>query len=72
MDNAVDMVVEKLGGVTKTARLLGVANPSVIANWRARGRIPPERVLEIEALSGISRHIIRPDVFGTAPIEAAE
>lgn len=71
MRNDVDMVIEKLGGVTKAAGILGVKNPSTIANWRTRGRVPPERVLEIESLTGISRHSLRPDVFGPKP-EVAE
>lgn len=72
MQNAVDTFVEKLGGLTKTAALLRLKNPSVVANWRARGRVPAERVLEIEALTGVSRHDLRPDVFGPVPQEAVE
>ncbi|EKF17093.1 transcriptional regulator [Nitratireductor pacificus] len=74
MDNAVDMLIEKLGGLTKAARTLGVRNPSVVANWRSRGRIPVERVLDVERLAGISRHVQRPDIFGSSPQgrEAAE
>jgi DNA-binding transcriptional regulator YdaS (Cro superfamily) len=30
-------------------------------------RVPAERVLEVEQLSGISRHELRPDVYGPAP-----
>jgi DNA-binding transcriptional regulator YdaS (Cro superfamily) len=37
--------------------------------WTA---VPAERVLEIERLTGVSRHELRPDVFGPAPQEAAE
>jgi len=71
MQSPVELAVEKLGGPTKAATTLGVKNPSVVANWRTRGRVPPERVLEIEALTGVSRHDLRPDVFGPKP-EAAE
>jgi len=71
MQNAVEQAIEKLGGVTKAAAALRVKNPSVVANWRRRGRVPPERVLEIEFLTGVSRHALRPDVFGRRP-EAAE
>ncbi|EKF44011.1 CI repressor [Nitratireductor indicus C115] len=68
------MLVNKLGGLTKAARTLGVSNPSVVANWRSRGRIPPDKVLEVERLSGISRHELRPDIFGpsVSDAEAAE
>ncbi len=72
MDTPVDTLVNKLGGLTRAANLLGIKNPSVVANWRTRGRVPAEKVLEIEGLTGISRHVLRPDVFGPAPVEAAE
>lgn len=68
MRNAVELVIEKLGGPTKAANALGVSNPSVVANWRSRGRVPAERVIEIEGLTGISRHDLRPDVFGPNPV----
>lgn len=71
MQNAVELAVEKLGGVTKAAAKLRVKNPSVVSNWRTRGRVPPERVLEIESLTGVSRHDLCPAVFGPKP-EAAE
>ncbi|MCV0379022.1 YdaS family helix-turn-helix protein [Nitratireductor sp.] len=74
MENPIDILVGKLGSLTKASEILGVSNPSVIANWRARGRIPAERVLEVERITGISRHELRPDVFGppVASREAAE
>lgn len=63
----VDRVIDALGGLTQTASALGIANPSVIANWRTRRQVPYRRVLEIEGLTGISRHDLRPDIFGPAP-----
>lgn len=72
MDSPIDAVVNKLGGLTKAASRLGIKNPSVVANWRLRGRVPAGKVLEIEGLTGVSRHILRPDIFGEAPSEAAE
>lgn len=71
MQDAIQLAVEKLGGVTKAATALRVKNPSTVANWRSRGRVPPERVLEIESLTGVSRHDLCPEVFGPRP-EAAE
>lgn len=32
-----------------------------IGQWR---RVPAERVLEVEALTGLSRYDLRPDVYG--------
>lgn len=34
-------------------------------------RIPAERVTDIERITGISRHNLRPDIFGPKPAEAA-
>ncbi|QCM05133.1 helix-turn-helix domain-containing protein [Agrobacterium tumefaciens] len=62
--NIVDRIVSELGGLTKTAAALGLENPSVVANWRTRGQVPYQRVVDIERLTGISRHELRPDVFG--------
>lgn len=65
----VDRVIEKAGGLTRAARALGIMNPSVIANWRTRGRVPAERVLEVERITGIPREQLRPDIFGPPPGE---
>lgn len=56
------------GRVTLVASVCIQANgnpvtPSAIHQWKA---IPPEYVIAIEELSGVSRHKLRPDVFGKA------
>jgi DNA-binding transcriptional regulator YdaS (Cro superfamily) len=56
------------GGFAELARKLGVT-PQAVGNWHMRGRVPAERVLEIERLTSVSRHALRPDIY---PIEAAE
>ena len=43
------------------ARLLGV-HRSTVARWRKR-RVPAERVLDVEATTGVSRHVLRPDLY---------
>ncbi|MGV1867192.1 MULTISPECIES: Cro/CI family transcriptional regulator [unclassified Rhizobium] len=63
----VEKAVEKVGGVVSLARALGIKHTSLYS-WP---RVPAERVLEFERITGISRHEIRPDVFGERP-EAAE
>lgn len=67
--NIVDRIVADLGGLTKAADALGLDNPSVVANWRTRGQVPYKRAIEIERLTGISRHILRPDIFGPSKEE---
>lgn len=45
-------------------------NRSTILRWET-GDVPVERVHEIERVTGISRHDLRPDIFGPAPASAA-
>lgn len=59
-------VIERLGGPSKAAAALNLKHPSVILNWRRRKAVPAGYVLAIESLTGISRHDLRPDVFGKA------
>lgn len=60
-----DKVIEALGGTVEAARALGLT-PNVVWNWRKRQSIPAERVLQVEQVTGISRHELRPDIFGSA------
>jgi Uncharacterized protein conserved in bacteria, prophage-related len=62
----VSKAIEALGGISKAAAALGITNPSVVANWRMRNSIPARYVLKIEALTGISRHVLKPEIFGKA------
>lgn len=60
--NIVDRLVEQFGSQAALARELGISQPSV-SDWRTRGRVPAERVLDLERLSGVPRHDIRPDLY---------
>jgi DNA-binding transcriptional regulator YdaS (Cro superfamily) len=64
--NSVDFAINAVGGMRPLARLLGISAPSVW-EWRHRGQIPVTRVLQIERLTGVSRHVLRPDIY---PIES--
>jgi DNA-binding transcriptional regulator YdaS (Cro superfamily) len=61
MSNPVDLLTEKTKSQTALADLMGVT-PQAITKWR-NNRIPAERVLEIERLTGVSRHCLRPDIY---------
>lgn len=63
-----DRIVAAFGSQRLMAAALGVTAQSV-TKWRKQ--VPAERVLEIERLTGISRHEIRPDVFGHEPTPIA-
>ena len=60
-----EFAIELLGGVSEMARLLSV-NPSAIGNWRRRGRVPPDRCMQIEmhTRGKVKRKALRPDLFG--------
>ena len=53
------------------ARRLGIRSPS-IAGWKKRGRVPAERVLDVERITGVSRHRLRCDIYGPEPLSQAE
>lgn len=46
------------------AAKLSTTSPT-IHKWE-NNRVPAHRVLDVEAVTGISRHRLRPDVFGPA------
>jgi len=58
-DVGLDEAVRAAGGVSELARKIGIAQPSV-SNWT---RIPAERVLVIEEITGVDRKILRPDLY---------
>src|SRR6185436_17445034 len=65
-DEGLDEAIRVAGGVGALARKLGISQPSV-SNW---ARIPAERVISVEAATGVSRTILRPDLYGNEPAEA--
>ena len=62
MIEIVEIAAEKAGGAVALSRELGIKHSS-LHSWR---RVPAERVLDLERITGVSRHVIRPDVFGPA------
>jgi TorA maturation chaperone TorD len=59
-DPGLEQAITAAGGVGALAKKIGISQPS-ISNWT---RIPAERVLVVEALTGVSRATLRPDLFG--------
>lgn len=59
-DPGLNQAIEAVGGVSELARRLGIAQPSV-SNWT---RVPPERVMTVESLTGVNRVVLRPDLYG--------
>ncbi|WP_029032648.1 Cro/CI family transcriptional regulator [Salinarimonas rosea] len=58
-DEGLDLAIRAAGGVGALARTLGISQPSV-SNW---SRIPAERVLAVETATGVSRSLLRPDLY---------
>lgn len=58
--------LEKSGGVAAVAKALKLTDEAVRL-WRARGKVPAERVVELERLSGIPREALRPDLYRRQP-----
>jgi TorA maturation chaperone TorD len=63
-DSGLNEAIKAAGGISELARRIGIAQPSV-SNW---SRIPAERVLSIEALTGVPRIVLRPDLYKEMPI----
>jgi TorA maturation chaperone TorD len=58
-DPGLQEAIRAAGGVSELARRLGISQPSV-SNW---DRIPAERLLSVEAATGVARAVLRPDLF---------
>jgi DNA-binding transcriptional regulator YdaS (Cro superfamily) len=72
MEEICTKAVEGCGGPAKLAAALterGIKiTPQAISQWK---RVPADRAILVEVITGISRHELRPDVFGGHPETAA-
>lgn len=66
---AAKQAIQHAGGVGALASALGTKHYNV-SKW-SRNRVPAKYVLRVEELTGISRHDLRPDIFGPQPQQAA-
>jgi TorA maturation chaperone TorD len=58
-DPGLSEAIRVAGGVSELARQLGISQPSV-SNWI---RVPAERVVSVEAATGVDRAVLRPDLY---------
>lgn len=58
----VRQVIERAGGLSILARAINT-DRRLIHKWK---QIPAKRVLDVERVTGISRHELRPDIFGAS------
>jgi TorA maturation chaperone TorD/DNA-binding transcriptional regulator YdaS (Cro superfamily) len=59
-DVGLERAIDAAGGVAQLARKIGIAQPSV-SNWN---RVPAQRVIAVEGATGVSRKVLRPDLYG--------
>lgn len=58
-DSSLRTAFEAVGSAFKLSKALGIS-AQAISQWR---RVPPTRVLEVERISGVPRHLLRPDLY---------
>jgi TorA maturation chaperone TorD len=61
-EQGLEEAIKAVGGVGALARALGISQPSV-SSWN---RVPSERVIAVEKVSGVGRHVLRPDLYPEA------
>lgn len=62
---ALALAVEARGGPRKIAAEIGISSQA-ISQW---AYVPAQRVLDVERVSGVSRHMLRPDLY---PVPVSE
>lgn len=62
MEHLIAWLDEQRGRRGELATSLGITS-GALSQW---GQVPADRVISVERLTGISRHDLRPDVFGPA------
>jgi TorA maturation chaperone TorD len=65
-DAGLSHAIDAAGGVAQLARKIGIAQPSV-SNWN---KVPAQRVIAVEAATGVSRQQLRPDLYSELAVEA--
>lgn len=62
MLDIVQKAAERVGGAAELARALGITRQALY-QW---DKVPADRVLDIERLTGVARHALRPDLYAAA------
>jgi TorA maturation chaperone TorD len=58
-DPGLSEAIRAAGGVSELARQIGISQPSV-SNWI---RVPADRVVSVETVTGVDRAVLRPDLY---------
>lgn len=57
---ALDTARKSAGGNTGLARQLGKLTSQAVSQWK---HVPAQRVLDVERVTGVPRHQLRPDIY---------
>lgn len=60
--------ISSVGSMTELARRIKVS-VQAISQWET---VPAERCLMVESVSGVDRRVLRPDIYGDAPVQNAK
>ena len=59
---ALHRAIKTAGSMRELGLLIGCTTGQ-ISMWKHRGNVPPQYVLPIEKATGVSRHLLRPDLY---------
>lgn len=59
---ALHRAIKTAGSMRELGLLIGVTGQN-IAMWKHRRSIPAQYILKIEKATGVSRHLLRPDLY---------
>lgn len=64
------------GSTAELARRLSQMSGTTVSDgtvgaWKSRGRIPAHRAIDVERVTGIPRHRIRPDLYPAPDMQGA-
>lgn len=60
---ALKAAVARAGSQAAMGRLLGVSQPTVWKWLQSTKRLPAEHCLAVEMATGVSKHLLRPDIY---------
>jgi DNA-binding transcriptional regulator YdaS (Cro superfamily) len=61
-EDGLEAAIEAAGGLRALARLLGITHQAIL-QWQERDKVPADRILDIERVTGVGRERLRPDLY---------
>jgi len=58
--DAIELIRSNRGLPAKITRGLGLRSSGTVSQWKA---VPAQHVLDVERITGIDRHVLRPDLY---------